>query len=433
MKNKILIALLLVWILSRILRNELDQEKYSEVSLMRRIYTNKCRKGKKLRQWTLMEDILQKIRTVNWEKQVRRHISRKKNNKKKHSEEGNRRNKGMTMGWWNNKAAQGHLGRNTQDKVATILKKYKLDLLGLSESNILQDDETSELKIKGYNLVNDKLIKFGRARSSLYIKENIDYQIRDDLMDEETAEVWLEIIGNTNQIVGTFYREQAEVRGAKSRTGSETQVLQKERLHKWTKKVVSKIIPENKKVLLGGDFNGELLENGGAGDVYGEILEDMLIEEGGLEQIIKWKTHQSIRNGTNCKSKIIEQIYTDSPEKTSNTRAILESGSHHKIVMTTMRERIPHKGTLQHRARQRNKYTRQEYHEELYKKKWNLEPKEGNRTGTEIRYLENMVALLTNNLCEAMDKICPTKTINKRASFEPWLKNPVLLEQQDKE
>ena len=143
---------------------------------------------------SIQEDIMRHIRDQKWDKIKRRLLCRKDNNKKKHSEEGNKKNMSINFGWWNNKTAQGQLGRNTKDSIAMVLDKYKLDVLGISESNILNSDEPSQLKIKGYTLINDKLLKYGRSRCSAYIKDKFRYKIREDIMDEDTSEVWVEIL-----------------------------------------------------------------------------------------------------------------------------------------------------------------------------------------------------------------------------------------------
>ena len=308
---------------------------------------------------SIQEDIMRHIRDQKWDKIKRRLLCRKDNNKKKHSEEGNKKNMSINFGWWNNKTAQGQLGRNTKDSIAMVLDKYKLDVLGISESNILNSDEPSQLKIKGYTLINDKLLKYGRSRCSAYIKDKFRYKIREDIMDEDTSEVWVEILSKNkarsdNMIFGTFYREQAEVRGSKAREGSELVQKQKVRLSNWTEKVITKILTENKSIVFGGDFNAEIADKNNKGDKFGEILEDQLIGEGGLELIMKEKTHQSIRNNKNCAARAIDHIYCDIPNRAQNTRAVDEPGSHHKLILTTIRGRVDHKGPTQHMARERS-------------------------------------------------------------------------------
>ena len=194
-------------------------------------------------------------------------------------------------------------------------------------------------------------------------------------MENDTAEVWLELetrrhSSDNSVLFGEFYRELAEVRGAKSRPGSGLAREQKERLYKWSEKVLEKVLIEDKITIIGGDFNAEIGGQGREQDPYGGILEDYLICEGGLKMLIKEGTHQGIRRGEHCQLRCLDHIYSNRPDKMQNTRVIKEMGSHHSLTVTTLRENTKLKGPTQHRACIRKNYTKERYIQELDKCKW---------------------------------------------------------------
>ena len=297
----------------------------------------------------------------SWALVLLRMTTKKKINKNVHMLEGNKRKDYLQVGWWNNKSGQRHLGKTTKDSLCLVLKKHDLDVIGISESNILKDDDKGTTKIKGYDTINDKVINSGRSRSSIYIKSKLKYQIRHDLMDDDTPEVWLEVELKGRKNVESilycqFYREQSELRGEKSRPGSENINSQKTRIRKWMEKVASKVLSENKRIYIGGDFNSSLGGNSERQDVIGADIEEVLVLESGLDMLIKEFTHQEVKNGIPCNARTIDHIYSNSPEKTMNTRTVLESGSHHKLLLTRIMGKVLNKAPLQHKARQRSLY-----------------------------------------------------------------------------
>ena len=115
---------------------------------------------------TMSENII----NLYWETMKRRHLKRREQNKKTHSLEGNKRRITVNIGWWNNKSAQGQLAKSTKDNIAMVLRKYNLDVLGISEANVKKNDDIHDNKIKGFELINDKILCYGRSRSALYVK-----------------------------------------------------------------------------------------------------------------------------------------------------------------------------------------------------------------------------------------------------------------------
>ena len=152
-----------------------------------------------------------------------------------------------------------------KDKIDATLSTRKISVLGISEANILKDDPEGSVKMRGFDLITDNLFRtWGSARSAIYISDKFKYSIREDLMDDNTAEVWLEIEKSSNSgqnlLFCQFYREFSLLRGPRSVTGSGTHDAQKQRLLKWIDKVNTVIDEEKKDILVGGDFNADMMD-----------------------------------------------------------------------------------------------------------------------------------------------------------------------------
>ena len=178
--------------------------------------------------------------------------------------------------------------------ISEVINENKLDVLGISEANLWREDDFSQIKVKNYEVVNDKLLtKHGRARSMMYVRSNLKYKIRTDLMHDDTPEVWLELPGKPGEnplLVSQFYREHTVVRGKENVEGSDSSTEQKNRLLKWIEKTAMILENEKKEILIGGDFNADTRLH--EGDILGKILKEDLMDSRGMEMIVNEPTHQ---------------------------------------------------------------------------------------------------------------------------------------------
>ena len=103
------------------------------------------------------------------------------------------------------------------------MKERQIDIICVSEANIIKDDEVAEINIDGFDLLTDNLLKiYGRAHSAIYINNNIKHKISSDLMDKDEPEVWIEVRGTKHVapiLLSQFYREHLLIWGEKSIEG----------------------------------------------------------------------------------------------------------------------------------------------------------------------------------------------------------------------
>ena len=251
----------------------------------------------------LLKQSSQSVNSLGKNIPVRKKYMKKAWNKYMHSLCGNRSFSKLKIGFWNNKSSQSHKASSTRDNLDLLLKEKNIDIICLSEANILREDEPGEVMIAGFSLITDGLIqKYGRSRSAIYMKENLQHRIRKDLMSNEEPEIWLEIRGGKNikpLLLVQYYREHSLLRGHKSIIGSERSEEQRRRLIRWVENTRNKILKEDMDVILGGDMNAhiEISPDDNDTDSLGYILKEQFVSETGLEMVVKKITHQEIRNG----------------------------------------------------------------------------------------------------------------------------------------
>ena len=167
--------------------------------------------------------------------------------------------------------------------------------------------------------------------------------------------------------------------------------------------------------------------------MYGKILEEELVEGEGMTMVVKEKTHQEVRNGKNCKARRIDHIYSNSAEKLRDTRTVMEAGSHHSLVLTTLLERMEQKGPQQHRARVRKNYSKEKLLTEMDKKDWKFEKLDNIEQENKLNHLKSLVSKLEGNLRCSMDTEWPMRTINRRVKTESWLDDEEIIREKQEE
>ena len=75
----------------------------------------------------------------------------KKKKQNKHIEEGYRTTK-LRLSFWNDKQSHNEKAISVRDRLGAILSHRDIDLMGITEANVFKDDDSSEVKIKGYNI-----------------------------------------------------------------------------------------------------------------------------------------------------------------------------------------------------------------------------------------------------------------------------------------
>ena len=235
----------------------------------------------------------------------------------------------ITIGHWN--GGSSCLGRSVRglhklEQIKFILGKYKIDILGISEANLLHDLDPCHYRIEGYHC-----IKSGNkiARSITYVRSTLNYKVNSDLMNNNSAENWLEIGTHRNKwYMGYFYREFKRL----GEPDSETYENQVVRLNNFLTKAENSAIKGNS--ILIGDFNINLDPENIDDQNDNEDFKDKLLDSlplAGYTQMVRHNTRH--RKGN--KPTLIDHSWTNRVMKHVQTRNI-ESDSDHDIILTTV-------------------------------------------------------------------------------------------------
>ena len=109
------------------------------------------------------------------------------------------KNSTITLGHWN--GGSSHLGKSDKglhklEQIKFILKEYNVDILGISEANLHHDLDLCHYRIDGYDCIKsrEKI-----ARAITYVRSTLNYKVNFDLMNDYSAENWLEIGTHRNK------------------------------------------------------------------------------------------------------------------------------------------------------------------------------------------------------------------------------------------
>ena len=154
--------------------------------------------------------------------------------KKKPSKQLGENDNGIKVGCWNKGGALQPLQEKINE-IEILLKTNRFGVLGILEANFFAENDKQDIEISGYRVFWDKgreNIRRKNSRCVLYIRNDLSYKLRGDLMKEDIPEIWIEI-GEANKkrsLLCVYYREFSEWN---QRETTEAMKIQKERFGEW--------------------------------------------------------------------------------------------------------------------------------------------------------------------------------------------------------
>jgi len=202
----------------------------------------------------------------------------------------------------NNRTCVAHLNSQSIlysfDEFHLMLTTYQFDIITLSEKWLRNNEHViNYVRIPGYNLEHrDRDTGQRGGGVGFYIKENLDYKLRQDLGKHESSieQQWIEVKGknkNSPYLVGVFYQP------------SQVENLKNDWLDKFENDLQNVSMNWDGVVIITGDFNIDLINSESVSTKrYKDILETF-----SLLQHVSYPT----RNG----STLIDHISSNIPNK----------------------------------------------------------------------------------------------------------------------
>ena len=248
--------------------------------------------------------------------------------KKWTSKSENDNGKGIKVGSWNKGGALQPL-QEKLNEIEYFMKDNNFSIFGISEANLFKETNNKDVQISGYTLFYDKgreNVTRKNSRCVVYIKNDLSFKLREDLMSEEIPEVWIEV-GEPKKkrvLICQFYREFSNWN---NRTGTDSIKSQKERFEVWLDKVGLQL-EGNRELWLLGDFNLDLARKDDVTynrKAIAQLAHEELICKG-MVQLITEVTHRQQNKGST-----IDLLFTNEPRKVSNS-GVIATGSSHECI-----------------------------------------------------------------------------------------------------
>ena len=336
-------------------------------------------------------------------------VSRKKMNQVARATYGNRSNRGIKLAHWN--AGSAHL-HNKMDELEHVISDLHPHVLGISEANFKRNHSLDEVQIQDYDLVLSKTIEndqLGVSRVVCYKHQTMVGKVREDLMDDSFSSIWLELglPRKKKFLVCQLYREYQYLAQAdnSSRSIPEQLVRWSTFLNQW-----QRALDSGKEVIVMGDFNLNHFKFTDAGQL--QPLVDQLIEEiypHGVQQCVQGPTHSWPGRADSC----IDLVYTNTPEKISQTQAQVRGSSDHRLVLVSKQSKNIRESIRYVRKRSYKNFVEAEFKAAVKNIKW-----------FEVYSCQDAdlaVDIFTTKLTDILDKMAPVKTFQVRTKYAAWV------------
>ena len=329
---------------------------------------------------------------------------------------GNKRQSGLKICRWN--GGSSYLV-NKVNEIETIMSNYRPHILGISESCFSNCHSADNVKFSDYKVVFAKTLdnlNLNVSRVSLFVHNDVQWKIRQDLMSEKFSSIWVEI-GHCNQkkiLVCNLYREWQYLNQTDDRSKSVQAQFERWQIFisQW-----EKALNENREVVVLGDVNLDFLQwkKGIHCNPQAYRLRDLsqLI----FDRIIPHGVVQCITEATHFwpgrEPSGLDHIYSNHPEKLSRPLVINNGASDHRIIMCT-------------------RYTKQVVSQPRIMRKRSFKHFDSKIFLQEVRDLpmwkiyscddpEIAVGTLSLFLTNILDKLAPVKIFQVRKNYCPWL------------
>lgn len=198
-----------------------------------------------------------------------------------------------------------------KDLLEDFILQKNIKIFAVTETLLQDTIPTSLVNIRGYVFERNDRNNNKGGGTGLYIKQDIEYTRRNDLVDVNTEAIWIEIKQNNSKsfILGVVYRPP-----------DNSKYLSKNFENSLLNTII-KVNAENKELIIIGDLNINYLNK----DLHRQLKDNIALQ--GMKQIIKEPTRS-----TKDSQSLIDVILTNRPNNLCLANVILSSLSDHDII-----------------------------------------------------------------------------------------------------
>ena len=300
--------------------------------------------------------------------------------------------------------------KNKINQIQALADQNLADLIFISEANLDELTPLHESRIVGYNITLPKTLKInGTARLVLLTRENLEFDLKTDLMDEIFTSIWVKISrpGTKSVLICGLYREHQYLS-----QDSDWSLQPTEQIKRWShflRQVETARISSTCHIT--GDFNLDYLKWSTPDHSHLQMITDSknTLEAGGFFQLITEVT----RSWPGQLDSLIDHFWTNDAQKIISVTNHVRAVGDHNVITASIRLKGKVSKRLDVRKRSYKNFDPVIFRHRLQLENW-----------SEIYELTDVD--LANNFLESrvttiLDDMCPYKTVQFRSECKTWL------------
>ena len=284
------------------------------------------------------------------------------------------------------------------DELRIFMSGSKIDILAINETKLDSDINDNEIELSGFEIVRNDRSTNGRSGGGvcIYLRNNLNYQIRSDLYDDQLECLTVEITQPRSKsfLVSTWYRPPSSPANT---------------FHAF-ENLIDKIDAEAKELYLLGDLNVDILTTNIS---HNQLTLTSLLDIYGLSQMISDPTRVTPASRT-----LIDLCLTNAPEKIANSGVLHLGISDHSLVYMTRKMRYERSDARVIETRQFKNFNKTNFLHDLAQQPWEIVNDQMDPDG--------MWVVWKDLLMETIDKHAPLKRKQVSKKNSPWISNELL-------
>ena len=302
--------------------------------------------------------------------------------------------------------------RNKLNQIQALVDQDSPDIIFISEANLEEETPPHESLIIGYNITMPKTVTRNKtARLVLLTRENLDFKLREDLMDDIFTSIWIKISrpGAKSLLICGIYREHQYLQ-----QDSDWSLQPAEQVRRWSnflRQVETARLSAS--CYLIGDFNLDFIKWDTPDFSQSQMITETknILEAGGFFQLVKEVTHYWPGQTDSC----IDHFWTNEPNKILSVSNKVRAVGDHNVITAIIRTKGSDTKRLDTKKRSYKNFDPVIYRRRLETENW-----------TDIFNIDNVdlaYDFLETRVVGILDSMCPYKTVQYRYECKSWLTN----------